>query len=68
MTNQKRLLALAIAAFVNSVALGAMNAGMWQIAEQERAKNTVPERIVVTPSRTGNYRLAANACQASPQL
>lgn len=68
MTNDKRFLALAIAMIVNSLALAAMNVSMGQIAGKERAKLGAPERIVVTASRNGNYRLAANACQTSPTL
>lgn len=68
MTKHKRFLALAIAMIANSAALLTINAGMGQITEQERARLGTPERIVVTASRNGNYRLAANACQASPLL
>lgn len=68
MTKHKRFMALAIAMTVNSVALATINASMGQIAEQERAKQGTLERIVVRASQNGNYRLAANNCQASPLL
>lgn len=68
MTNHKRFFAFAIATIVNSLALVTMNASMGQISEKERAKQGAPERIVVTSSRNGNYRLAANTCQTSPLL
>lgn len=68
MTNDKHFFALAIAMLVNSLALATINASMGQIAEKERTKLGAPERIVVTASRNGNYRLAANACQTSPTL
>lgn len=68
MPKHKRLIALAIAMIVNLVALATINASMGQIAVLERAKQGAPERIVVTPSRNGNYRLAAKTCQTSPLL
>ena len=68
MTKYIRFIALAIAMIVNSVALATINASMGQITLLERAKQGAPERIVVTSTRNGNYRLAAKTCQTSPLL
>lgn len=64
MIKHTRLLAIAIAVIVNSVALAALHLAMGQISEHERIAQTTPERIVVTASRHGNYKLAARACPA----
>jgi len=62
MPKYSRLLALGIAVIVNSGALATMHAAMTQFAEHAQAAQSVPERIVVTAHRNGDYKLAARAC------
>jgi len=67
MTKNLRFLALAIAVIVNSVALATVHMAMTQIAEHEQVAKSIPDRIVVTAHRNGDYKLATRACPA-PKL
>lgn len=64
MIKHTRLLAIAIAVVVNSLALATMHVAMGQIAEHERIAQSSSERIIVTANRHGNYKLAARVCPA----
>lgn len=68
MPKYSRLLALAIAVIVNSGALATMDAAMAQFAEHAQAARSVPDRIVVTAHRNGDYKLAARPCPAPNTL
>ena len=68
MQKHSRLLALAIAVAVNSVALAAMHSAMTQFAEHERTTPSEPERIVVNGQRNSELRLASRACPPANTL
>ena len=62
MPKYPRLLALAIAVTINSVALAVMHTAMTQFAEHERVALSELERIVVSAQPNSELKLASRAC------